>query len=163
MPSTPLVVAAVAGVLLVVVIGADVAYNRTLFVDARTAPGSWATVAQDPCCRAYEYLGGPYVIEANRSDDVTLRLRVDNGYPLAYEESFVVRAASVEIHRGVLQAPAGSEGVAEFSVPAATFLGHLPDAAPPPEKGLVYGIGAIVVEIDGKQLYVSPGIREVAK
>lgn len=162
MASTPLAIAIAAGVLLAVVIGADVTYNRTLYVDASTGPGSWTTIAQDPCCRAYEYARGPSLIDANRSDNITMRLRIDNGYPTVYRESFVVFAGSAEIARGELQAPARSEGVAPFSVPAAIFLG--PNATVPvPEKGIPYAYGGIEVEVGSTRLFASPGIREVAK
>lgn len=165
MASMPLVVAAVAGVLLVVVIGADVAYNRTLFVDVATAPGqtaSWTMIVQEPCCRSYDHFREPGVVEVNRSDDVRFRLRIDNGYPLAYSESYVVHVGGAEVARGVLEAAPTSEGVAEFTIPATAFLGSGNPAVPPPKGEIVYCCGA-TVDVDGKRLYVSPGLREVAK
>lgn len=160
MASTALIVAIAAGALLVVVIGGDVTYNRTVYVDARTAQGGWTTITQDPCCQRYEYHYGPTTIDANRSDDVAFRLRVDNGYPLSYQQSFVVLVGGVETTRGTLLAPSRSEGVAEFSVPAEAFLG--PNSTVVPEKGAITH-GPVEVVIGGKHLYVSPGIREVAR
>lgn len=165
MPSMPLVVAAIAGALLVVVIGTDVAYNRTVYVDAAATSGqtaSWTTVAQDPCCRENDYMRGPGAIEANRSDDIRFRLRVDNGYPIAYTESYVVRAGGLEVARGTLEAARGTEGTSEFTVPASAFLSYGQSADAPSKGEIIYCCG-VEVEVDGKHLYVSPGIREVAK
>lgn len=127
--SRPLAVAVAATALLVVVLGADASMDRSLHVDQRDAGGGWATVASQgevPERDRYAYPIGPVAGQpVARNDSIPMRVRVENGYPLAFDETYVVRVNGAEVARGTLAAPARGSGASEFLVPVAKIAGGL--------------------------------------
>jgi hypothetical protein len=117
----PLVVAAVAAVLLVVSIGVDAAMNRTLALDAREDDGAWRAIGGEPRLETRPVPVGSTIVMAGPDDNVTLRVRVDNGYPFAYDESYRVFFNGREIASGTLRAEPRGEGESVFTVPARPF------------------------------------------
>jgi hypothetical protein len=129
--SRPLVVAIVAMALLLTSVGAELAFHRTYALDVRD-PAGWLTVAEsyDPTAsgpRATPLLA--HAILANASDQVELRVRVDNGYPWSYSHSFVVSTMGLRVAEGTLTAPARDTGASSFTIPASTLLSGLSPAA----------------------------------
>ena len=121
MASRPLAVAAVASALLVARLVADASMNRAVHVDVREA-GGWRPVASDPYVfDETSRAPSPYgrnLLGANET--VEMRLRVDNGYPWAYGETFRAYVNGVEVASGALYAPARGEGEATFSFSASS-------------------------------------------
>lgn len=118
MASRALVVAAIAGVLLVVSIGVDAALNRSWTLDVQT-PDGWRTLTQtggtSDGMRAVMPLS-PLAVERNGT--VHLRVTVDNGYLWGYDATYRVLVNGAEVTRGALHAAARETGAAEFDVPA---------------------------------------------
>lgn len=122
----PLSVALAAAVLLVVVVGADATMDRSLHLDRQDADGAWVTLASGgeiPPEERYKMFADPTV----RADDVnatlTMRVRVENGYPWSYDEAFVAYAQGVEVARGRVEAEPRGAGATEFEVPLRRLAG----------------------------------------
>lgn len=124
--SRPLAIAIAAGALLVVVLVADAQMDRSVHVDARDEQGGWVTLAsagevpQDDRYRAMA--PAPIRVESANST-VTLRVRVENGYPWGYDKAFVAYADGVEVARGRLASGARDSGTTEFTVPVSRVVG----------------------------------------
>lgn len=155
--STALVTAAAAAALLVVVVGVDAAVNREFFVDVESG-GGWLTVVSSPPFRQEERVVFEGV-RVNLSQPVEFRLRVDNGYPWAYSEAFRVRDAGVIVNEGRLEAPAGGEGSATFSVPPQRFTGGQDCPETPAGR---CGFVSLGLDVGGTELYVSFPVREAS-
>ncbi|HWH09388.1 MAG TPA: hypothetical protein VNX21_09320 [Candidatus Thermoplasmatota archaeon] len=138
--SRPLAVAIAAAVLLVLVVGADASMDRSLHVDRRSADGAWATLASagevPPEERYAPFPMGPWRVAGNES--LTLRVRVENGYPWAYSEAFVAYVDGVEVARGRVEAEPRGTGTAEFEVPVERVAGRS-ERSPPGEPAMLHG------------------------
>jgi hypothetical protein len=125
MPSRALTVAIVASVLLVVVVAADATMNRVYHAEV-FLDGRWIKVATYPWQFDPYSRGIPSYVafEVNASDDVPVRVRIDNGYPWAFSERFEVLSGGRVLFEGTLTAAARSEGVAETTVKAEQLFRH---------------------------------------
>lgn len=153
----PLAVAAAAAVLLVLVVGADASMDRSLHVDRRDADGAWATlVSGGEVAPEERYLAYPdaTVHVADRNDSLTMRVRVENGYPWGYGEEYVAYAQGVEVARGRLAADARASGTAEFAVPVQRLVGGaLGKPVPQDDAPPLTHHGFIEVRIGGQTLH----------
>lgn len=158
---SPLAVALAAGALLVLVIGADASVNVSYALDLQQE-GAWRQVAMRPYSHesAPYPLGAPGEMEVNRSDELRLRLRMENGYLWAKSVEYEVHVAGrpVDALAGRLEAGARDGAAVEFAVPAERILGRASD----PEKG-VPSSGSIVVLVDGEPLEAYLSLREVSR
>lgn len=156
MASRPLIVATVAGVLLVALLVADATMNRALFLDVRDGEG-WRQIASDGYhesdARAHPV--GARVVDAN--DTVEMRLRVDNTYAWAYEDTYRAYANGVEIASGIIQAPARGQGEAVFSFAARAAADEAGGRAAPdaPDTRVLF----ISVDVGGYWLYTDLEVR----
>lgn len=151
MPSRPLVVAIIASVALVALLAADASMNRTLALDQRVGDG-WRTVAAEPMTHDRPFVAAPDSVAANET--LTFRLRVENGHPWSYSESYRVYANGLEVASGTLEAPARGDGESTFNVRAA--------AAGAAERGPPGGAGylELQVRIDDQYLYAGLEVRQ---
>ena len=133
MPSRALSVAIGASVLLVAVVAVDASMNRVYHVEA-FLEGRWIQVATHPVTDETYARGYPSFVtfDVNASDDVRVRLRVDNGYPWAFEERFDVLVNGEYLFDGTLTAAARSEGVAETTVKGSKLFGAGYETRPVP-------------------------------
>lgn len=125
--SRPLAIAALAGVLLVLVVGADATMDRSLHVERREDDGAWRALASEGEVpleeRALAF--GPGVVRVeDRNATLDLRVRVANGYPWGFDEEYVARVNGAEVARGRVEAPPRSTGTSEFTVPVQRILGQ---------------------------------------
>lgn len=159
--SRPLAVALVAAVLLVVVVGADASMDRSVHVDREEEDGAWVTLASAGEVPPEEHYrvhpdGGPARVE-DRNGTVTLRVRVENGYPWGYAEDYVAYAQDVEVARGRLVAEPRSSGASEFEVPAQRIAGTM-EPKPVPENATGRAdtyFGMVEVRVGGRTLFAS--------
>ncbi len=145
---SPLAVAAVAGALLLVVLGVDASMNRTFYLDVQVN-GEWQTVAENgEGSRGYVeryYAGSSPVFAANETVD--MRLRVDNGYPWAWTGSYHVLVQGRTVEKGDVRAPARGEGDIAFEFNASAQETGLPE----PAKGEIRFL-YVQVEVGGRTL-----------
>jgi len=160
MGSRALLTAGIAAGLLVVVLVADSTMNRTYALDVQV-DGAWRTLAEHPYrydeSRPYVGLNGD--LEANRSEEIRFRLRVDNGYPWAMDETFRVYENGDEVASGQVAAPAQGETTAEFTIPADRILGR--NAVSPEGEKFPVGSANIQVDVDGESVNAFVSVREV--
>lgn len=154
---TALQVAIAAGIMLVGVVGADVALNRTVRLDVETEDG-WRTLATLPPDRASYAPHGP-VVEVNRSDEVRFRVAVDNQRLDGFEQSYEVRKDGQRVAQGTLAADALGEGHETFTVSGDTLLGQR--GSGPQRPGPVVGSGLELV-VDGETTHAWFEVEEVA-
>lgn len=167
MASTPLLVAGVAAALLVVTLGVDAGMTTTYALDVWTG-STWRELARMP--QTYDGRSsasfGQTTIAANESDDVRLRLRVDNGNFWASAQSFTVLHAGEPVAGGTIEAARRAEAVSEFTVPAERFFGGLSgsERSPPVPQGAAAGpfYAELYVEVERVSLYASFNVREVS-
>ncbi|GEM_PF-4482029 len=156
MASRALLVAAIAGVLLVVSIGVDAAMNRSWTLDVQT-PEGWRTLGTQGVS------GGPRGAEpltplaVERNGTIHLRVTVDNGYVWTYDETYKAFVNGAEVARGTLHAPARSSGTAEFDVPARLAF---TDASAP--KGPAPGGLSLEVHAGSAALYGFLSVQEAS-
>lgn len=115
-----LAVASIAAVLLVVVVAADVAINRSYRLEAQDLDDRWH-VALDTLDQERFYRE-PGALEVNRSVPVPMRLTVDNQRPWSLEQAYEVRLNGAVVSQGTLTAPAWGTGQATFQVDAEALL-----------------------------------------
>ncbi|PSG96782.1 hypothetical protein BRD56_08340 [Thermoplasmatales archaeon SW_10_69_26] len=120
-------VAILAGALLVVVVGADVALNRTISLQVEQAD-DWQTIGQIPRERS-DVRHHDTLIEVNRSDEVDVRIVVDNQHLATFEASYDIRHHTERIASGPLAADRLGVSEERFTVTGDTLL---PDS---PEEG----------------------------
>lgn len=139
---TPLMLAGIASVALFAVIGVDVSMNETYYLEVHDGT-TWQLLAQFPY--QMENYARPYpsspVIEANASEAVRFRLRVDNSYAWGDSDEYVVSVAGSEVARGVADVPARAQSTFEFTVNASRLMGVATRGEPVPVKdasGLTY-------------------------
>lgn len=120
MVSRPLLVAVVSASLLVVVLGVDIAFNTTYYLDIED-DGAWVTFAQFPYPRdgRYEFPPG---IDVDPNGTANVRVRVDNGFPWAFSEGFRLYVGNTLVADDVLTAPARGTGAVETSVSGSTLF-----------------------------------------
>lgn len=164
----PLTVAMVAAVLLVLTIAVDASINRTIMFDVQSN-GTFRTVYEDPMptepSRARPQFYGPNTVTANRTDDVQMRLRVDNGYPWPFDEEYRVYVGGEEVHAGRIDVGGRDAGESTFSVPAGRLIDLSGGSRPVTEfSGPSSVFVSIEVRIHGETPF-SPGfeLREVSK
>jgi len=162
----PLIVAGVAAALLVVVVGVDVAIDRSFVLELKTAPDEWTQIASTQMHERYVSVPRPYAeaqMPVNRTDTLEFRLRVENDYPWALDERFEVYSHGQKLAEGRLQAPAGGAGQATFEVTVARLMdgqGYMPS----PERGApqLYSL-YVEVYVDGQYVSGSFAVREVSR
>ena len=152
----PLTIAVVAGVLLVVSIGLDAAINRTYYVDVEQ-PDGWHQVAAEPVrsqtfSPIYPAAGG---LSVDPNGSITLRVRLDNGYPWALGETarLIDQANGTILAEKRVDAPARGEGSAIFTFAARPYFDRATTASPPGAKlgpGSVYA--TLLVEVGSKTI-----------
>ena len=163
MASSPLVVAGVAAGLLVVVVGVDVALERTYHVDVEEGTG-WRTLGSYPfedqyCCPPGETLS------VQRGETYGFRLRTDSTYPWSWSGDYTVRLNGAVVADGRLDVPARGSSTVEFSATAAELLRNVPPV-PGPEytepKYAARGGADIQVEAGGDSFGFYFEVVEVA-
>ncbi len=148
--SQPLVVAIGAAALLVVVVATDLAIDRTIAIDVRD-DGAWREIARHPVARSeVPHPGFGYdSVPIEAGENVSFRLRVDNGYPWAFDEAYRAFDPMGRIAaEGRLAASARGEGAAEFVVPGASFARAVPPGSAKDGSSYV----SIAVEIAGERI-----------
>lgn len=162
---TPLAIAGAASALLVIVIGADVSMNRNYVLEVDDGE-TWLLLAEYPY-RYEERFARPYpgggIIEANASDTLHFRLRIDNSYRWSYQDEYVVYAGGREFARGPVDVPAMTERTVTFDLNASQLMGRTNFAAPFPKDASGLLSGSIEVHIERQTLYGTVTIREVSK
>ena len=129
MASRPLIVAGVAAALLVVVLAADLSFNRSYALDLRQ-DDAWVQVAEFPYSL---YSEARPVDDGHRVDPngtVEMRVRVDNGYPLAFSERFALYVGGTRVGDGIITAPASGAGEAIVTFPASALFRESDPRAP---------------------------------
>lgn len=156
----PLAVAAVAGILLVVVLGVDASMNRTYRLEVQAVDG-WKTVAEGPVGGEHYgraiYSLAPVTVADNTS--VTFRVTVDNGYAWGFSEPYEVLSQGRVVAAGVVEAPARGAGAEQFTLNAAQVRepgGYGPERATGGE--LLF----LELRIDGEYLYGETVIQEAS-
>lgn len=150
MASRPLMVAAVAGALLLVVVGVDASVNRTFALSLRHE-GEDVVVARS-FSEDGPYPARPvpaqYFIDPNST--LLFTLRVDNEYPWAFEEPYHVQVNGRPVADGTLRAGALQSGEATFEVPAGeAFEQPGADGRQPPSSSFVN----VWVQVGDQSLY----------
>lgn len=151
---TALQVAVAAGVLLAVVVGADVALNRTVSLEVETGEG-WRTVAQIPVDRS-SFDDRGTLVEVNRSEDVRFRVVADNQRLDAYEADYEVSQHGERIAQGQVSADRLGVGADAFTVAADTLLPEAEDEDRPPRVGV-----DLELAVDGERAHAWLDVREV--
>lgn len=118
-------VAAVSGLLLVVVLAVDASMNRTYALDVEGTDG-WRTFATDAQVSYPRFDYGGSAVDVADNTSVTFRVRADNGFPWELSKTFTVTSYGVRVAEGVISAPARGEGVAEFSLNVSDLAGSPP-------------------------------------
>jgi glutaredoxin-related protein len=118
-------VAILAGALLVVIVGADVALNRTISLQVEQAD-DWQTIGQIPRERSDVRHHGT-LVEVNRSDEVDFRIVVDNQHLATFEASYEMRHHTERIARGPLAADRLGVSEERFTVTGDTLLPDSPE------------------------------------
>lgn len=152
----PLIVAAIAAALLLVTLATDVAVTRTAKLEVDDA-GTWKTIivdpSEEPFGRAYPSL---VPIRADDNGTLGMRLRLDNEYPWAWSEDYVVLSNGREIARGTIDVPARTEGSVTFAVPVARLMEtSYPYAPEPVSKDSKFANPSIELVLGGRYLYGS--------
>jgi hypothetical protein len=155
------VVAAIAGILLLVSIGVDAAMNRTWSLDVQT-PDGWRTVGTTGSDGGRPYAEPVYggtLLNVSRNGTVHMRVTVDNGYPWSYADTYRVIINGAEVTRGTLQAASRGSGTSEFDVPARFAFDA---AAPVPGGPAKTAISSLYVEvrIGSQSLYGNVALQE---
>lgn len=151
--------AILAGVLLVVVVGADAALNRTVSLEVETEDG-WHTLATLPPDRA-SYAPQGTLVEANRSDDLAFRVVVDNHRLDGFQGTYEVRHQTDRVAEGSLDADALGSDEARFTVPGDELLGETGSGGDAPTRPVA---GAdLVLLVDGQTTRGWLEIQEVAR
>lgn len=158
--SRSLWIAAAAAALLILVVAVDASVNRTLElqVDGPSEGRDWQALSssgEDP----YRFDRGDVVVEANRTETVTFRLHVDNELPWRFDETYRLRAGSVSLGSGTLQAAGGGTGIAEVQ----TTAGELIDANHGPRKSPSPASVHIEASIGSQTLFGFLTIEEVSR
>lgn len=151
-------VALAAGILLVAVVGADVALNRTVSLQVETDDG-WQTLTQLPPERA-SYSPHGTLIEVNRSDDVTFRVQVDNQRLDAFEGSYEIRQHGERIARGQVTADRLGVGTDAFTVTADTLMPDPGDGEDRPPRPVGTDLEMLV---DGETGHAWLDVQEVPR
>lgn len=118
-------IAMAAGALLIVVVAADATITRSVTLEVETDEGDWHQIATTKDDR-YNRPGGELVLERNRSDEVTLRVAVDNEPPWAYEEDYVLRSSGRDLASGTLAAEGRSTAEDTVTVTVSQLLHDAP-------------------------------------
>jgi hypothetical protein len=119
--SPPLVVAVIAMVLLFGSVTFEVAFQRVYYVDVENGAG-WQQVGHAGPAGAAGPAPPDRGLAVAASGNVSLRLRVDNGYPWSYAQHYEATYGGLSIASGDVTARARDTGVATFEVPASTFF-----------------------------------------
>jgi len=126
--SRPLAVAIGAMILLVASVTFEVVFEREITLEVRgplgfqditegtSASGEFRSTPKPGLTRATD----PVVAAPN--DTIEFRVRVDNGFPWAYDEPYDVRFQGVIVAEGEIQAGARDRGESSFTIPASTFF-----------------------------------------
>lgn len=165
MPSRALTIAIASGVLLVAVVAADVAMNRKYHLEA-FLDGRWIIVGTYPYDIAYGR-GIPSMVafDVNASDEIPMRLRIDNGYPIAFSETFEVTTFGEQLAAGTLTAAGRGTGSAEFTVVASRLFSAGGERIPTDKAD---GVSAVwhpyfSVRVGGEYFEGSLALREVGR
>jgi hypothetical protein len=157
---SPLAVAAVSGILLMVVLGVDATVNRSYAVDVE-GTGGWQTVAQGPVQDEYAFVRYPFAtgaVEVEDNASVTFRVRGENGYPWAMSERYTVYGSGAVVAEGILTAPARGSGESEFTLDVARLAsgpyGQPKLAGDPADR--IY----LELRVGGETLYGEVAVRE---
>lgn len=154
---SPLAVASVAAVLLVVVVAADVAINRSYRLEAQDLDERWHvaldTLDQDRFYRE------PGALEVNRSVPVSMRLTVDNQRPWSLEQAYEVHLNGDVVADGILTASAWGTGQATFEVDADRVLSD----GGPPDRPMDSGHARFEVTLGDEVHHGSLSAQEVAR
>lgn len=150
-------VAALAGVLLVVVVGADAVLNRTVSLQVETDTG-WQTMAQLPPTHDDQGRDGT-LVETNRSEDVDFRVVVDNRRLDTFHGEYEIREAGQRLAEGTLQADRLGVDHSTFAVAGETLL----DREGPDDRGPrpVTGV-SLEMLVQGETAHAWLEVREVA-
>lgn len=149
-------VALAAGALLLVVVAADATITRTVTLSVQDDDGDWHQLAATTD-DIYNRPGGEVVLERNRSDEVTLRVAVDNEPPWAYEEDYVLRSSGRNLASGTLAAEGRSTAADTLTVPVDQLLHE----APQTRGGQQFT--DVQLSIGTDHLYSGLSIQEVAR
>lgn len=152
-----LAVASIAAVLLVVVVAADVAINRSYRLETQDLDDRWHvaldTLDQDRFYRE------PGALEVNQSVPVPMRLSVDNQRPWSLEQTYEVRLNGAIVSDGTLTASAWGTGQATFEVDAGILLTE-PGS---PDRPVKVGFAQFEVTVGDEVHHGSLSVREVAR
>lgn len=119
MVSRPLIVASVAGALLLTVVGVDLAMDRTYYLDIEIGD-RWVTFGEfpyQPTTRMYS--GAPQPVDPNGT--VTVRVRGENGYPWGMSEPYTLSVGASVVGEGTLAAPAWGTAQREHAFSASVL------------------------------------------
>lgn len=143
-------VAVAAAVLLVVVVSVDASVNRSFSLEVETDDG-WRSLTTDGFSGPYPGFGADLVVEANRSDELTFRLSVDNEPPWGYEAPFRVTSHGRLIAQGTLSAAGGGQGEAAFRATVDELVGE----GPSPRDGRLFA--NLEIQLDDGATFVHGG------
>jgi hypothetical protein len=108
--STGLWVALAAGALLVGVVAVDASVTRTVALEVRDDEGDWQQLASTERDESPHRPGPEIVLDRNRTDELQLRITVDNEPPWSYEADYRVQANGATVASGTLTAEGGATG-----------------------------------------------------
>lgn len=150
-------IATLAGGLLVVLVGLDVAFGVTTSLEIQTDDG-WETLATVPGEVDRHRRPGD-AIEVNRSDEVEFRVVVDNQRPLGFDEAWSVSTHGADFADGRLTAGVFDQAQASFTVSGEELLDD------PHEDGdLPRPTGtSLELQVGEDTTFAHPGLREVAR
>lgn len=158
----PLHVAMAAAALLVMTLAVDVAVTRTAKLEVNDA-GTWRTVIVDPSTDPYatSYRSvAPQRVDPNGT--LEFRLTLDNEYPWAWTEEYVLLANGRELARGTLDAPARGVANVTVSVPVTDLRTGPGGPYEPVKADTDYAYPSLELTLGGRILYGSLAL-EVAR
>jgi hypothetical protein len=114
-------IAIAAGVLLVAIVGLDVAFNATASLQM-DEDGEWRTLAILPR-GPDDYRGVDTAIEVNRSETLAFRVVLDNRRPIGFDAAYRVSHAGTTLGSGQIAADAFGIAESTFGVPVDEMIG----------------------------------------
>jgi hypothetical protein len=160
--SRPLVIAAIAMVLLIGSVTFEVGFQQAYSVQVRDG-AAWRTIgetASDPTRSPTLALSRAIVAPANGS--VEFRLRIDNGRPWAASEHYDVIVGGLNVADGTITAPARGVGESAFSVPVSSLVN--PNGGAPLKESPASNVTFVNfdVEVAGRQVYANFQLQEAS-
>ncbi|MEA3199942.1 MAG: hypothetical protein QOE90_1370 [Thermoplasmata archaeon] len=130
--SRPLLVALVAGALLVVSIGADALMNRSYVLEVKDGAGGWHAIATSASEGGVARPVAQPTINVSGAGAVDFRLRETNGYLWPSSTPWEATVNGASFAHGTLSSPPRGEGEVTFSIPTSTWRDAQPKVAGAP-------------------------------